>query len=146
MGESPILPGRSCGSCTLCCRILGVDEIGKTKGEWCRYCDVGKGCTIYRDRPGECRDFYCGWLTLPMVDEKWFPARSKMVVYAAPDGKQLEIHVDPGRPDAWRAEPFYSEIRGWARAVAGRDFRIVVVLGAKAWLVRPDGEEEVGAS
>jgi hypothetical protein len=144
MADGGILPGRECGSCTLCCRVLGIDEIAKPQGEWCPHCDVGKACRIYETRPQECRDFYCGYQLLPFVDGKWFPARSKMVVYPAPDGRSLAIHVDPRRPDAWRGEPYHSELRAWARQVMERDFQVVVFVGKRAIAILHDRDVDLG--
>ena len=58
------VPGRSCGTCTLCCKLLQVPEVEKPLGEWCRHCDKGVGCTIYAERPQRCRDFFCGYLQI----------------------------------------------------------------------------------
>ena len=32
------VPGRACGSCTLCCKTMGVDELAKPPGVWCQHC------------------------------------------------------------------------------------------------------------
>ena len=48
---------RTCGTCTLCCRVLAVVDIGKPAGAPCAHCAEGKGCRIYDSRPQECRLF-----------------------------------------------------------------------------------------
>ncbi len=58
---------RSCGDCTACCTLLGIQEIKKPAGLRCRYLkllskDGVGGCTIYKDRPSACADFQCLWL------------------------------------------------------------------------------------
>ena len=144
MEEDPIVPGRSCGNCTLCCKLLGITEIDKPRGEWCRHCEVGSGCGIYADRPSECRDFYCVYLTSPMMDRHWFPARSKMVVAPECDGERIAVHVDPGRPNAWREQPYYNDLKRWA-ALAARDLRqIVVCVGKRSIVVLPDEDVDLG--
>ena len=40
-----VVPGRECGSCSLCCKVYNVPEIEKPAGKWCRHCTPGKGCT-----------------------------------------------------------------------------------------------------
>src|SRR4051794_24207443 len=45
--KARVLPGRSCGTCTLCCKVVGVLEIDKPGGVWCRHCVSGKHCAIY---------------------------------------------------------------------------------------------------
>lgn len=103
-------PARSCGTCTLCCKLMAVSGFAsvedKPQGEWCRFCDKkGGGCAIYDARPQACRDFVCGWLggigTEPMK-----PSRSKVVLAARPpmpDGRRVLLaHVDPNNPEAFR--------------------------------------------
>src|SRR5215471_13133974 len=98
--------GRSCGSCTLCCKVLGVPALDKPKGAWCTHCEKGVGCRIYERRPDACRSFLCGWLINPRFDAEWKPERSKIVIAVAPDGNGLVFHCDPGFPQAWRKEPY----------------------------------------
>lgn len=144
MAENPILSGRSCGTCTLCCKVLSISELGKPQGEWCRHCDIGRGCKIYSDRPSEYRTFYCGYLTWPMVDERWFPASCKMVIVSELGGNRVAIHVDPGRPNAWRTQPYYDEIKQWAIFAAQHAQQVVVCIGKRAIVVLPDREVDLG--
>lgn len=55
---------RSCGSCTLCCRLPEIDEFAKPPDVACSHC-TGSGCAIYDGRPQVCRDFLCRWMTNP---------------------------------------------------------------------------------
>lgn len=59
-----ITPVRSCGACTACCKPLEAYDgtFHKPAGEWCKYCDISKGCKIYETRPGVCSGFRCQWL------------------------------------------------------------------------------------
>ena len=50
--------GRSCGSCSMCCYVMGVEDIGKPKSQWCQHCKPGKGCSIYADRPATCKSSF----------------------------------------------------------------------------------------
>ena len=144
MDEDPILTGRACGTCTLCCKLLGIPELDKARNEWCRHCDIGRGCRIYGERPSACREFYCAYLTSPMLGERWFPARSKMVVAAEDDGERIVIHVDPARPNAWREQPYYGDIKKWA-ALAAPDLRQVVVsVGKRSIVVLPEEDVDLG--
>lgn len=52
----------TCGDCTLCCTLLPVPELDKPANTHCQHCIVGKGCSIYEDRPQVCRPFNCAWL------------------------------------------------------------------------------------
>ena len=79
-----LVPGRQCGDCTVCCTVMAIDkpEIQKEAGVTCRHC-VG-GCAIYDTRPPLCRDYYCGWRQLPILDESWRPDRSGVYVEVEP--------------------------------------------------------------
>ena len=113
MHPSPtIVSGRSCGTCTLCCRLPDIDLFDKPANEWCRHCVAGKGCSIYADRPSVCRDFLCLWMTEEGLDAAWEPSRSHMMVYR--QGPQVTVLVDPDHPGIWRSEPYHSQLREWA--------------------------------
>lgn len=60
---------RTCGPCTVCCTLQGVKDgmpDGKPKppAEPCRFLATGEcsGCSIYEQRPEECRTYTCLWL------------------------------------------------------------------------------------
>jgi hypothetical protein len=136
--------GRRCGTCTLCCKVLTVEELRKPNGEWCPHCVKGRGCAIYSERPNECRRFQCGYLLSPTLGEHWLPARSKLVVALKPDGREMVVHVDPGVPNAWRAEPYYSEIRSMADHAAATAGTVFVQIGRRMIAVFPDREVDLG--
>ena len=100
-----VVPGRNCDGCTMCCKLLSVAELDKAPGSWCTLCDAKAGCNAYAQRPTECRDFYCGYLLDPTLDERWKPSRSKLVVTREEQLGETLIHNDASRPDAWRREP-----------------------------------------
>ena len=135
---------RRCGSCTLCCKVLTVEELSKPNGKWCAHCVTGRGCAIYDDRPNECRAFQCGYILWPELGEHWLPARSKLVPAFKPDGLEIIIHVDPGVPNAWRAEPYYSEIRDMAGHAANSPYTVFVQIGRRVIAVLPDREVDLG--
>ena len=41
----------------------------------------------YQDRPSECANFYCGYLTIGNVGEEWKPERSRIVLAIEEDGQ-----------------------------------------------------------
>ena len=128
----------------MCCKLLRIEALDKPSNTWCTHCDVGTGCKIYAERPDECRIFNCGYLTQPQIGEHWQPARARMVLALSTNGKRLTIFVDPDRRDAWRKEPYLSDIRGWARAAARNDGRVVVSQGAELIAITPAGESRLG--
>jgi len=133
---------RNCGDCTLCCKVMAIEEIAKPAGQWCSHCKPGRGCLVYDDRPRECRAFNCLWLVDARFGPHWKPAKSKMVLTASDDG--LEIRCDPGFPDAWRKEPFRSEIGALAAAGETHDVTVLVMSGRKMVLVTAEKEFDLG--
>ncbi|MFB9269103.1 hypothetical protein ACFFWD_39355 [Bradyrhizobium erythrophlei] len=134
--------GRQCGDCTLCCKVMAIEELAKSANAWCPHCKPGRGCQIYTNRPAECRSFACGWLVNELLDEQWKPSRSKLVLTTSDDG--LEVRCDPGFPDAWRKAPFRSEIREWAVSGEPLDMTVVIIVGQRMTLVTPDREFDLG--
>jgi len=105
---------RECGTCSLCCKLLGVTELGKAGGKWCEHAVVpGGGCRIYGERPRSCRVFACGWLASEVYPEHWNPRRCKMVIGFDPRRGVVEIYVDQGR--RWEQEPWRTDIERLAR-------------------------------
>ena len=115
---------RQCGSCSMCCKLMGVPEV-KKEHEWCPHADPGgKGCTIYLQRPERCRDFHCMWLLSPtQFPEYWFPAKAKIVVNTLIEhgASYVAFIVDPAYPNRWREKPYFSDIKAIAAAgIKGR--------------------------
>jgi hypothetical protein len=112
-----MVPGRVCGSCSLCCKLLRIEELDKPAGRWCCHCTAGRdGCKIYDTRPGSCRSFHCTWLINPELGAEWRPTTAKMVLYYDPPARRLAVHVDPEFPSAWRSEPYYRQLKAWTCA------------------------------
>lgn len=143
------IPDRNCGSCTLCCKLLAVPVIDKPRGQWCQHCTPGKGCNIYRDRPGVCRDWNCGWQIWQWLGEEWYPLESKIVINPNlsldPDHSAIDFHVDPADPDRWRRREYLSQLRLLAHGGLEGEIRFRVIInidGVPKWIVLPDREVE----
>ncbi|MHC2439637.1 YkgJ family cysteine cluster protein [Bradyrhizobium sp. USDA 4451] len=134
--------GRQCGDCTLCCKVMAIEELAKPANAWCPHCKPGRGCRIYPDRPAECRAFGCVWLVNELLEEHWKPSRSKLVLTTSDDG--LEVQCDPGFPDAWRREPFRNQLMQWAISGEPRDMTVVVIVGHRMTLLTPEREFDLG--
>lgn len=80
-GLAAKLRERSCGSCQVCCEILGVDEI-KPPNEKCVHQGPG-GCAIYDGRPATCATFLCAW-RVGLLAKGDRPDRIGVMVDAAP--------------------------------------------------------------
>jgi len=105
---------RTCGICSLCCKLTYIPELNKSIDSWCRHARPGLGgCSIYSERPASCQSFICGWLSgAREFGDEWFPARCKMIVTRREPRYNLAergalVTVDPSSPNAWRREPYY---------------------------------------
>lgn len=136
--------GKNCGPCGLCCKLLGVEAIAKPPGKMCAEFKRGVGCRIYADRPAACGDFICYWLRAPNLDEAWRPDRAGFVLHVSEHGRMLNVEVDPARARSWRAEPYLSRLRAWAREGAARALEVRVWTGRRALRMEPAGEVDLG--
>jgi len=140
-----LVPGRACGTCTMCCKLIAVTELGKQPGSWCPHCVRGKGCGIYETRPTECRTFFCHWMVEKGLGPDWKPERSKIILVTS-QGGHLTAFVDPGTPAAWRGAPYFDTLRRWAHDGArAKPMRIVSVrIGTRGIVILPDREVDLG--
>jgi len=142
-----VVPGRTCGTCTLCCKTVAVKELNKPIGVWCPHCLRGKGCAIYDTRPASCREFYCQWMLEGALGPEWKPDRAKFAVILTPS-QHITVCVDPGFPSAWRQPPYYDALKRWARACANDPSSpwpgVDVWIGARWIVILPDRDEDVG--
>jgi hypothetical protein len=136
------MTARACGDCTLCCKVMAIEELAKPAGQWCRHCKPGRFCQIYDGRPAECRSFNCLWLIDERFGPHWRPDRSKLVLTTSEDG--IEVRCDPGFPDAWRKEPFHGEIRTLAACGEAHDVTVLVIIGERMILLASDREFDLG--
>jgi hypothetical protein len=126
---------RTCGSCSLCCKIMEVPFAGKPdRDQWCKFATPGCGCSIYKDRPTECRDFNCLWLLNEQFGDHWYPKTAKMVLNPKLDGDNayIAVIVDPACPNRWREEPWFSDIKQLARVglagLLGQKWRVLILV------------------
>lgn len=95
---------RVCGECTACCRELTIDDpaLRKPAAVPCAHCVPGRGCAVYAARPATCRDWHCGWRSLPWLSEALRPDRSGLLVLVeagdAPGQAALVFNVVPAGP------------------------------------------------
>jgi hypothetical protein len=140
-----LVPGRSCGPCSLCCKLPRVGSLEKPAGEWCTRCAPGRGgCLIHKDRPSECSDFFCSWLRSPELGEEWRPLSCKMVLIRR--SRQIILLIDPAHPTAWREPPYYNSLKDWARAgVRARPRQQVLVYNKdRITIVLPNKDVDLG--
>jgi hypothetical protein len=139
-----IVPGRNCDGCAMCCKILAIEALNKPKSVWCQHCSTKQSCDIYEQRPTECGNFYCGYLTQPQLGDEWKPTKSKIVLVAELGCNRIAAYVDPARPDAWRKEPYYSMLKMWAEAAVPHRGQVVVCVGQRYFMIFPDRDIDLG--
>jgi hypothetical protein len=93
---------RSCGSCSLCCKLPAISVFDKPMNTWCKNCTPGKGCNIWPDRPKTCQDFWCVWLVNLSLPDEYRPDKIKLYVAATIKEEIYQVFVDPTYPRAWR--------------------------------------------
>ncbi|HZK82419.1 MAG TPA: hypothetical protein VFC46_15160 [Humisphaera sp.] len=84
----------SCGGCTVCCHVMGLQDLGKPFYARCEHV-IAQGCGIYTTRPKSCQDFVCSWAAGLIGDaETWRPDRSGLLFFLRrfSDGLWLEIY------------------------------------------------------
>ena len=142
-----VVTGRECGTCTLCCKVAGVEEIKKPNGVWCTHCVRGKRCVIYEQRPPSCRSFYCQWMVEKSLGPEWKPERAKFALVKTDGGRRITALVDPGFPSAWRRSPYYENLKQWATKAAQmlpEMYLVDVLIGQRSIVILPDRDVEVG--
>jgi len=142
--KSPNTQRRSCGSCALCCKLLGLVE--NKLGQWCPHCLKSGGCSIYDSRPNICRAFNCVWLTDANFGDEWQPTRSKIVIChtLSGDTSHLVFHVDPGWPHSWRNEPYYSQLKRLARNGLEHNGIVTVNVAKRVFVILPNKDVDFG--
>jgi hypothetical protein len=145
--DAMIVPGRACGTCSLCCKVLSISELAKPAGQWCTHCRKGKGCGIYATRPFVCRGAYCEWMISKGLGPEWKPEQAKFALFKTNGGRRMTAHVDPGYPAAWRRSPYYENLKAWAVQAVQKtpDMDLVdVMIGEHVIVILPDRDVDLG--
>jgi len=142
--NSRAIPGRECGSCSLCCKVYAISELEKPAGIWCSHCKPGRGCAVHDALPTQCIEFNCLWRTEASIGPDWKPDRSKMVVTISPVNGYINVQVDGSAPQAWRKQPHYGQLHQWARNNLQKGIYVLVFINDNATLIMPDQEILLG--
>ena len=136
---------KSCGPCGLCCKVFAVEELKKPMGVMCaHYGGAGRGCTIHPDRPHACRSFECVWLMDPDMPHRFRPDQTRVVLDQDPDGSRLIARCDPANPQAWRRNPMYAALKGYAAETWGTGKLVLAVAGRRTWVIAPHEDVDLG--
>lgn len=134
---------RPCGSCSLCCKVIGIGALNKPAGRWCPHFSRGQGCAIYAGAPSECRSFQCFWSTEVLKTDEWKPDRCKLVVWSdKPD--RIIVDVDGDYPNAWRRAPYYNQIKAWSDRKRAAPVEVLVRVRGRMFVIFPETEIDLG--
>ncbi len=86
---------RDCGSCNVCCTAMRVRPLDKPAGQPCIH-QTSRGCGIYHERPGVCREWFCLWV------------RDTQVFCETHRPDQLGVFFSVSRPDAGGQQRIYA--------------------------------------
>lgn len=135
---------KTCGPCTMCCKVMRVDELEKPGGVMCAHARPGRGCGIYDTRPVSCRSFQCVWLMDAEMPHRFRPDQTKVVLDQDHEGRRLIARCDPANPLAWRRAPMFAALKGYAQDHWGTGKVVMAVAGRRAWLITPHEEIDLG--
>jgi hypothetical protein len=135
---------RTCGTCTMCCKVYRIADLNKQEGKWCTHCAIGSGCRIYDERPEQCRSFNCLWLQDATMAAEWKPEISKIVLSIYPATGFVYAQVDPGTPFAWRKEPYFTQLKMMAERLLRDRRHLLVFVNRDATLIMPTGPVPIG--
>jgi hypothetical protein len=142
--EPALVPGRSCGTCNLCCKVYSIKELNKPAGRWCVHCVRGSGCAIHTNRPRSCREFFCSWLVDPNLGPEWKPEVSRFVLSSDGFHRAIMVTVDPGRPLAWKRAPYYAVLKQFSEIFFRIGQKVLVNLNGHITVILPDRDTSIG--
>ncbi|MDR3518330.1 MAG: hypothetical protein P4M00_21250 [Azospirillaceae bacterium] len=129
----PGMSSRSCASCTLCCKLMGVPELKKPAARWCSDCDQAQGCTVYERRPPSCRNFACFWLMDDQFPDEMRPDRIHALLAFNDTPDSVVLHVDPAHPAAVRS----AEVSALIDALLKNYQKLFVLMGRHSAMLTP---------
>ena len=137
------MSSRSCGSCSLCCKVLRIDALEKPPHEWCRHVVDGGGCGIYAKRPKVCRGFQCRWLFDEALGPEWKPDVSGFVLSYSKTGLGLWANVDLEAPGSWRRSPYYAQLKQWFAVACHGGGCVAICVGERVLVIFPEEDLEI---
>jgi hypothetical protein len=129
------IPGKACGPCAFCCKVLEIEDFDKKAGLWCGHCTQTNGCGVYATRPQVCRDYHCRWKEERELGPQLRPDRVGTLLMDDPDSDEYHAVCDPEKPFSWRNQLVFKHLVSEAKA--GRI--VVAKAGLRAWRVFADG-------
>ncbi len=137
------VPGRSCGSCSLCCKVQEIKWLNKPANKWCQHSDPGRGCKIWDARPQGCIDYFCWYMTEAQLGPEWRPDKSKFIINFRAEENRFIVNVDNASPAAWRQEPYYSSLKRISGELLDRNIIVQIITGGQLTYLTPDQETTI---
>ncbi len=128
---------KMCGECNLCCKVYDVEDLEKKAGHHCHNSGREGGCGIWGLHPKSCQEFKCLWLKHDDMSGLWRPDNAGFVMRLEAGGRNLILDVDPDRPDAWKREPYYSQIKLWSEIMPRNEGLVLCYAPEALYVVTP---------
>lgn len=92
-----LVKGRECGDCSACCVSLRINESNLKKEADTPCQNLGKkgGCSIYKQRPPVCINWFCAWRHMDNLGEEWRPDKSGIMIRFDEQGLILQPTRNP---------------------------------------------------
>jgi hypothetical protein len=126
-----------CGDCTLCCKVYEIEDFEKKPGTVCHHVRPEGGCGVWGLHPKICQEFKCLWLKHDDMNGQWRPDHAGFVLRLEPNGTTLAVDVDHDRPDAWRREPYYSQLKLWSEVMPKNEGLVLVYAPEGLYVITP---------
>lgn len=127
---------KMCGDCTLCCKVYEIEDFEKKPGKTCHNVRDEGGCGVWGLHPKACQEFKCLWLKHDDMDGRWRPDHAGFVMRLEGKGTVC-IDVDHDRPDAWRREPYYSQLKAWSEVMPRNEGLVLVYAPEAMYVITP---------
>lgn len=127
---------KMCGDCTLCCKVYEIEDFEKKPGNTCHNVRDEGGCGVWGLHPKACQEFKCLWLKHDDMDGRWRPDHAGFVMRLEGKGTVC-IDVDQDRPDAWRREPYYSQLKAWSEVMPRNEGLVLVYAPEAMYVITP---------
>lgn len=127
-----------CGDCHLCCTVYDVEDFNKKSGTPCHNLRSGIGCGLWGLHPKSCQEFKCLWLKHDDMGPLWRPDVAGFVLRL--DGKTLFVDIDQRRPQLWRREIYYKQLKLWSEVILRGEGMVIVNEGERILILTPDEE------
>ncbi|MDI7774080.1 hypothetical protein [Asticcacaulis sp. EMRT-3] len=126
-----------CGDCSLCCKVYDIPELEKKMGHVCHHVRPEGGCGVWGLHPQTCQDFKCLWIRHDDMNALWRPDVCGFVLRLEPNGTTLAVDVDPDRPDAWRTQHYYDQLKLWSEVMPKNEGLVLVYVPGGLFVITP---------